>query len=491
MFKSCNYCRHRKKKCILQPASNRCADCQYLGLACEFSPRHPSEKRRQTSQKIASQIGLNGTKGLRTRSKPSGGNDGDEIDEANLKEGDCQLRLAGKRDMAKKRLFQPADPMDGQSMHTSPIGQYCRHVHPFWPFVAAEYLAKGEIEMVESLQQCIDSAVALSLNCIHQTEDAQLHANKLFQLLNQETLSMPTISGALLLCFFLDIEDDLVQKASTYRTKFFIFETTAHAMKNETLRLPTALVSGTFVINVWRRLAGHAHSPLDLSPDILESYSHALDTDTFGHHFLRLSRHAAELDQRCTAINTDGVQPDSHLVWAKLEYDCFLWQVCLPSTLLDTRDDLPATPGSVVIHCLSNLLLLSFYSFVLEHADSLGSLIALRPVPGVLLFMCALARSTFICPRVLLDRMSLLISIQAQTARIMLRVWHQTGYENCRAILNLWEDPHDLFPELFQQIRTEIGPGPWAIEEIDGYSVFWTFRDLRTLTTKFIFTGRP
>jgi hypothetical protein len=222
----------------------------------------------------------------------------------------------------------------------------------------------------------------------------------------------------------------------------------------------------------------------------LEDYTQTLDPATFGHHYMRLSQLAVELDHKRIEMEQKGIQPDSPSVWSKLEYECFLWQVCLPSSLLDTRDDLPATPESVVIHCFSSLLLLSFYSHVLKHADSLGALMALRPVPGVLLFLCALARSMFICPRQLLDRMSLLVSIQAQTARIMLHLWRQTAYENCRAILNMWENPGGKFPELAQEVREEIGLGPWVIEEIDGYSVFWTFRDLRTLNAKLIFANR-
>ena len=86
--------------------------------------------------------------------------------------------------------------------------------------------------------------------------------------------------------------------------------------------------------------------------------------------------------------------------------------------------------------------------------------------------------------------MSMLVRIQAQTARIMLRLWHHTNFENFRAILNLWENPGNRFPDLARQVREEIGTGPWSVDEIDGYSVFWTFRDLRSLTTKFIFTNR-
>jgi hypothetical protein len=191
-----------------------------------------------------------------------------------------------------------------------------------------------------------------------------------------------------------------------------------------------------------------------------------------------------ELDQRCT----EGIGPDAQLVWSRLEYECLLRPVQLPPALLDLRDGMPATPQSVVIHCLQNLLLLSFYSYVLDRPDTLGTLLALRPVPGVLYFLCALARTVFVCPREMLDRWALLADIQATTARIMLRLWHRTQFENCRAILNLWEDAHGRFHDLARQVRQEIGPGPWTVDEIDGYSVFWTFRDLRSLTIEFIST---
>ncbi|KAJ6444460.1 chromatin remodeling complex subunit [Purpureocillium lavendulum] len=169
----------------------------------------------------------------------------------------------------------------------------------------------------------------------------------------------------------------------------------------------------------------------------------------------------------------------------------------LSFNLMDQDDDI--TPrmqqllsmlrqGRLSMSAMAGVLLLIPY--ILERVDTLGAQLALRPVPGVLLFLCALARSTFICPRELLDRWALLVNMQAATVRIMLRLWKQTGFENCRALCNLWEDSKNLFPDLKQQVREEIGSGPWAIEEIDGYSVFWTFRDVRTLTTKFIIDSR-
>ncbi|SPN99300.1 uncharacterized protein DNG_02336 [Cephalotrichum gorgonifer] len=481
MFKSCDYCRHRKKKCKVPPDSTRCSDCEHLDLACEFSARHPSLKRRETSRKNAARIGIPVSKDSES-SRLVGGSGGSVVDEANLMEGDCQLRLAGRRDMANKRLFSPRDSGGGsQGAPLSTNERYWRDVHPFWPFVSEEML-EGELGRDANFKHCIDSACLLSLNLMGKFNDTPLKMERLTSTLQQGRLSMSDIAIALLSCPFVDLDDGLVQT---------IFDTVDYGVANAVAPTPPAIVAGALITNVWRRLAGHSHHPLHLSTDVLRRYGKGLDSKTFGYHYLHLSQHAAEFDRLRISMKAQGIQPDTPLVWSRLEYECLLWQVCLPPSLLDTRDDLPATPESVVIHCLSSLLLLSFYGYVLEHADTLGALIALQPVPGVLLFLCTLARSTFICPRELLDRMPLLVNIQAQTARIMLTLWHRTGFENCRGILNLWRNPGGRFPELERDVRGQIGSGPWAIEEIDGYSVFWTFRDLRTLTTKFIFGDRP
>ncbi|KAI0010830.1 hypothetical protein F4779DRAFT_576270 [Xylariaceae sp. FL0662B] len=488
MFKACDYCRHRKKKCVVPPASARCSDCEHLDLPCDFSLRSPSLMRRQTSRQIAARIGKTTSitstwqkAGNDSCSSSSGGDNG--ADEANLKEGDCQLRLAGRRDMANKRLFQPREPADDhRDGSLSMSAHYWRDVHPFWPFVTSEMLEEAESGRDPNLKHCIDLACLFSLNSMKELDNASLHTESLVPVLHRDQLSTSIIAGTLVLCPFVYYDDELYDK---------IFDTVEHEIATARVTIPPSVQSAALLTNAWRRLAGHSHQPLHVPIKILQDYVQELDPTTYGYHYLRVSRLAAELDQRCMAMDVEGIQADSPLIWSRLEYECLLWQVCLPPSLLDTRDDLPATPESVVIHCFSNTLLLSLYSYIIEHADTLGTMIALRPVPGVLLFMCILARSTFICPRKLLDRMSILVSIQAQTVRIMLRLWHQTNFENCRAILNLWENPGNRFPDLARQVREEIGLGPWAVEEVDGYSVFWTFRDLRTLTTKFVFAGSP
>lgn len=215
--------------------------------------------------------------------------------------------------------------------------------------------------------------------------------------------------------------------------------------------------------------------------DFLMTYAQTLDRSTFGHHYLRISHLGLELDRLRLAEEREGVGPDTKLLWCRLEYECLFWAVQLPSTLLDLRDEMPARPEAVAIHSLHNLVILGFYATVLDRPDTLGTLLALRPVPGVLHYICSLARSVFICPREMLVHWALFSDIQATTARIIRRLWHQTQFENFRGLLNLWDDALNRFPDLARDVRKEIGTGPWIMDQTDGYSVFWTFRDLRSL----------
>ena len=213
MFKSCDYCRHRKKKCVVPPASARCSDCEHLDLPCAFSLRLPSLKRRQTSKRIASRI-----KAVASKVPETGDdrvNNDHDADAANLKAGDCQLRLAGRPDMANKRLFQPRDSADDrQDGPLSMSEQYWRDVHPFWPFVTSEMLAEGECGRNPDFKHCIDLACHLSLNSMRELEDISLRTERLMSTLHQSRPSMSLIAGTLLLCPFVNYDDTLLQKAS-------------------------------------------------------------------------------------------------------------------------------------------------------------------------------------------------------------------------------------------------------------------------------------
>lgn len=245
--------------------------------------------------------------------------------------------------------------------------------------------------------------------------------------------------------------------------------------------LPAPVLAGAIVANTWLRLVGSPLEPLDISEDFLMTFAESVDPSTFAHHYLRISDLGLRLGRLRVMEERGGPGPDTKLLWCRLEYECLFWAVQLPTSLLDLRDGMPARPEAVTIHSLHNLVLLTFYATVLTRQDTLGTLLALRPVPGVLHYICSLIRSVFICPREMLIHWSLLSDIQAATARIVLELWRQTRFENFQGLLNLWDDALGRYPTLALEVRDEIGPGPWNIDQTDGYSVFWTFRDLRSL----------
>jgi hypothetical protein len=245
--------------------------------------------------------------------------------------------------------------------------------------------------------------------------------------------------------------------------------------------LPTPVLAGAVVANTWLRLVGSSLAPLDIPDGFLMSFTEHLDRSTFAYHYLRISNLALTFEKLRFAMEREGLGPDAKTAWSRLEYECLFWAVHLPSTLLDLRDEMPARPEAVIIHSHHNLVLLSFYATVIENQDTLGKLLALRPMPGVLHYICSLIRSVFICPSEMIPHWVLLSDIQAATARIALQLWRQTKFENFCGLLNLWDDTLERFPKLTQEVREEIGTGPWTIDQTDGYSVFWTFRDLRSL----------
>jgi hypothetical protein len=153
----------------------------------------------------------------------------------------------------------------------------------------------------------------------------------------------------------------------------------------------------------------------------------------------------------------------------------------MPSEFLDVRDEMPASPAAIITHMLQSLIYLHFYGYVLCNKPEVGLELGLRPVPGVLHFICACSRSIFVCQQQVVEHWTLLRNVQAVAARIMLDLWNLTKFENCRALLNLWEPPPGQFESLQMEVRNQLGTGPWATEVIDGYSVFWTFRDVRSL----------
>lgn len=243
-------------------------------------------------------------------------------------------------------------------------------------------------------------------------------------------------------------------------------------------RVPQPLLAGALVAETWHCLIANTLPSLEVPIDILVDYASQLDETSFGPHFLKLTHLGASVLQ----LQSEGVEnvTNSAHPWAKLEYSCLLSVVEMHSEFLDVRDDMPASPAAVVTHMLQNLIYLRLYTYLLCEKPALGQILALRPVPGVLHFLCAIARSTFICQPQVFEYWPLVSDIQAAAAHVMLLFWDLTNSENCRALLNLWK-PRPGHETLAQRAHEAAGEGPWTVEVIDGYSVFWTFRDLRSL----------
>ena len=248
---------------------------------------------------------------------------------------------------------------------------------------------------------------------------------------------------------------------------------------------PLPLAAASIAAHTWLSLTGEDVPRHRLSPSLLLVHATKLDQSTFGPHFLKLTFLATSLINLQDSTISSVINEDVIQAWAKLEYSCLLNVAEMKSEFLDVRDDMPATPAAVVTHMLQNLIYLRLYSFILCQRPLLGRALALSPVPGVLHFICAIARSTFVCQPQILSLWPLVADIQAAAAKIMFDFWNLTKFENCRALLNLWR-PSSSFQALAQTISECLYEGSGAVEFIDGYSVFWTFRDVRSLNLEFM-----
>lgn len=156
MFKSCQYCRHRKKRCVFPGPSDhdgRCFACQHLGVACEVEARQPSSKRQRTSQRIASSIQhRHGPPALTSQ-------DPDLVEPATpLQNGDCQIPRPNPRKDSKELLFPERwAELDGLDA----IEKYKKALHHEFPFIPFEYL---DVEASPLLSHCIELAAKLSFH---------------------------------------------------------------------------------------------------------------------------------------------------------------------------------------------------------------------------------------------------------------------------------------------------------------------------------------
>lgn len=219
MFKSCNYCRHRKKKCALNsPWAIRCTECEHLDLVCEFSRREPSLKRRRNSQRIASRVSA---AAAAASSPPSPANDRRWANTGSIvsvvKDGDSQLNsTAATHDLDRKVILKD----DTTDIQDSTARKYWEYVHPLTPFVPPDMILDGYENWDPVLHQCIEHAASIWL---HHRPDPDLpqRASRSLTLATQAEITVPCLAGILLMMLRFPVERDLIQRVSSWSSSLF------------------------------------------------------------------------------------------------------------------------------------------------------------------------------------------------------------------------------------------------------------------------------
>ncbi|KAJ5825931.1 hypothetical protein N7474_003069 [Penicillium riverlandense] len=220
MFKSCNYCRHRKKKCVLDsPWASRCTECDHLDLVCEFSRRQPSLKRRKTSQRIASRVSA-------VAAAASAPSPAEERQWANtgsivsvVKDGDSQLNSAGVTHSDGQKIILKDDNSDTPN---STARKYWDYVHPLTPFVPSEMIQDGNESWDPVLHECVELAASIWLH--HRpNSDLPQRASDSLALVTQGEMTLQCLAGALLLMLRFPVERDSVQRVSSQSNTFLGF----------------------------------------------------------------------------------------------------------------------------------------------------------------------------------------------------------------------------------------------------------------------------
>ncbi|KAF4122146.1 hypothetical protein GMORB2_7739 [Geosmithia morbida] len=391
--------------------------------------------------------------------------------------GDCQIPRPGEDAgaSADKAIIVESIIQDEAMTRLSTAELYGGVVRREVPFIPTEYLAGDDDSALSPvLRHCVRLAGKLSLatRCggLSDTDLHELHT----LLASRCVVDLSDCAGLMLLLSRIQPDSRLVDRV-------LLPLSTSNAPLENT---PMPIAVGCLTSYSWLSLVGFAPLPTlpPFKPSTILDYRDTTEPGTWAPHYLKLTHLAASFVHLRRTTQGRGNTPDTTVAWAELEYTTLLNVAQMPSEYLDVRDDMPATPAATITHMLQTLVFLRIYQHLLYHNPSLGQAIGLRPVPGVIHFICALARSVFICPSVVINHWPILGDIQATTVEVLLDMWKLTKAGNCRSLLNLWKPVGTRFDGLARHVRDQIGSGPWDVEMIDGYSVFWMFRDLRSLS---------
>jgi hypothetical protein len=216
MFKSCDYCRHRKKKCVLVTATAndgytpRCKDCAHLNIKCELSLRNPSLKRQKTSQSIASRVTSSTSQHWRFPPETGLVQSPDEH----------VSQTAEYSSPVEKIILRDDDLKDGEYL-ASLAESYYKNVHYLAPFVPDEMLTGDDMSQDLILHSCIRLASFLSLHDRRPLPSTSRINTGLQDILRGRKLNLPAAAGILLLILRLDLDPGIINQVLNPRHSLY------------------------------------------------------------------------------------------------------------------------------------------------------------------------------------------------------------------------------------------------------------------------------
>jgi hypothetical protein len=464
--KSCDYCRYRKVKCQLVPGESICAHCARCEIPCVFSRRGKSTKRLLRSAQLAAEV----QRRERQRNgeyveKVSTVSPSSTTDHDALKCLTMNLSVNHTLSMAIESIVSDGNRLLTLSSFSQIQAEepavnglhkdfYTAFVQPYTPLICETLLSR----LTPVARLCIVCYIANPPNWLDVLRDW----------LQMDGLSDPlNVSAVALLGTKHILPHELVSS---------IFAAYRHG--------PPLLTLPAVTVDAWMSLltssSPELHEisfPTDLSslfPESLFCYHFFTLTLTL-HRYLTLRQEV----ERDFSLNSPQFES-----WKKralqLEYDLLLWPVKLPIDLSVVKDELIATDGALVLHILSNTVLILLYGHALSNPSSFGKLHCLQPVPGVLQFLSGMAKSSFINGPQVQEKWPNIYQCLALTARIMLNMYKEFDFEYAKIALSFWKDDQ-TDPTLYNDVQQALDHQDWS-DDADGATVYWVYRDCRSMS---------
>uniref|UniRef100_A0A060TAN7 ARAD1D21098p n=1 Tax=Blastobotrys adeninivorans TaxID=409370 RepID=A0A060TAN7_BLAAD len=470
--KSCDYCRYRKVKCVVLDGSSTCEHCQSCDVKCIFSLKQKSRKRMLRSAKLAASVQLRKIRSGSSESYDQYSPPSVALASTAL---DGDMHSSDDHDIVALQILDDRivdNPTDEKTLFIT-----CRKAS-FWtmkdvyekvvmrytPFVKIGY------QLTEVERCCLALGTDLSPLC-HKSEATTRY---LFDVVNSFNLK----------------ESDLTDPgyAAMISIRYAGLPPDPSIFSYPTASLESR--SGCAIAMAWNCFLSNTVLPEGAESKEVDDFVRSLDEDTFAHHFCRLSMHLLQLLEIYAQFELGSVPAKDSPQWKpwrakvlKLESEMLLWPVRLPQHLTVVRDDFVATPEAIILHILHNCVLQELYMFALVGQDLFRQALGLQPVPGLLQFLCGMARSSFTnCSRVD-SKWPRLRDCVTKEAEHMITISRQYDFDFSRTALSSYLDYCGKEEtDTVVNARKEVGQINWIdFSEQEGATVYWIFRDIRSM----------